>query len=235
MKLIRLYESVLLEGAAESCVAEFGKLLFGDQLGGSEKNTDVENDHATAIYNFTDIDYGPNIKPEVVSAIDHLQGCISTFPEILKPETERVYRGTNIPIMYFIKKGAIPTANISQPYEYNATSKIQSWSDRVSIAKVFGNGDDINKFSADINLDKINLATLIPKISKFKIPVILEYTATEKDFLFKSKYLNKLSEFGNEDEVLRVENSPIVVNAFLNDKWLTQSSRLLINKINELL
>lgn len=233
MKLIKLYESILLEGAAESCVAEFGKLLFGDQLGGSEKNTNIENNHATALYDFTDVDYGPNIKPEVVGAVEHLQTCINTFPEILKPETERVYRGTNIPIMYFIKNGAIPTANISQPYEYKATSKIQSWSDRVSIAKVFGNGDDMKKLSSSINIDNINLGDLIPMLSKIKIPVVLEYVATEKDFLFKSKYLKKLSEFENEDEVLRIENTPIVVNAYLNDKWLSQSSRLLINKINE--
>lgn len=239
MKLVNLYEYVIREGAAESCVAEFGKLLFGDQLGGSEKNTDVEDSHASTVSDFTNIDYGPNIKPEIVTAVEHLQGCINTYPEILKPETEKVYRGTTIPIISFIKNGQIPTNTIPQPYEYRAKSKIQSWTDDIKIAKIFrGTEDntDINRFSRTISTDELqnaNVNALIAQITKFKIPVVIEYVATEKDFLFKSKYLNKLSEFENENEVLRIENNPIIVNAYLNDKWLNNTSRLLISKINE--
>ena len=59
--------------------------------------------------------------------------------------------------------------------------------------------------------------------------------ASPKDFLFKGEYLNQLSEFGTEHEVIRVDNSPINVKAYLNDKWLTNSSRNLIERINDLL
>lgn len=233
MKLVKIYESVLRENDAQSCMARFGDILFGDQLGGNEKNTDTENQHLKAVYNFTDFDFGANMKPEMVKAIEDLKGCIKTYPEVLKPETEMVYRGTSAPIMWFIKNGMIPTKDVPQPYEYRANSPIQSWTDKIDNAKVFGEAEDLNEFCRTHNIDDISFEMLIPKITKFTIPVILEYKATEKDFLFKSKYLNKLSEFVNENEVIRVDNSPILVIAHLNKKWLSMASERLLNNIND--
>lgn len=236
MKLVKLYESVLREGAAQSCVAEFGKILFADQLGGgNEKNTSIENKHAKAVYDFTDFNFGENMKPEIKKAINDLQKCVFTYPEILKPDAEIVYRGTSAPIMWFIKNGLIPTKDVPQPYEYKAKSPIQSWTDTFDNATVFGEAEDLNEFCRFNDITDVRLENLIPKISKFTIPVILEYKATEKDFLFKSKYLNKMSEFDGENEVIRVENYPIYVNTYLNDKWLSSASRQLLNKINDLL
>ena len=50
-------------------------------------------------------------------------------------------------------------------------------------------------------------------------------------FLFKGEYLNQMSEFGTEHEVIRVDNAPIEVDAYLNEKWLSSASRQLIRKI----
>lgn len=233
MKLVKLYESVLRENEAQACVARFGDILFGDQLGGAEKNTDIENKHVKAVYNFTDFEFGANMKPAMSQAIDDLQGCISTYPEILKPDAEMVYRGTSAPIMWFIKNGMLPTKEVPQPYEYKAKSPIQSWTDNFDNAKVFGEAEDLNEFCRLHDIDEVRLEMLIPKISRFTIPVILEHKATEKDFLFKSKYLNKLSEFSEENEVIRVENYPIVVMAHLNRKWLSSASERLLTKIND--
>jgi len=236
MKLVKLYESVLREGAAESCVAEFGKVLFGDQLGGNEKNTNIEDKHLKAVYNFTDFDFGENMKPEIQQAISDLQSCMTTYPEILKPKTEKVFRGTSAPIMEFIKNHKLPTYNETAPFIYKAKSPIQSWSEYESIAEGFGEADNFNDFSSEIDdFNDLKLETIIPKLRNQKIPVILIYKATPKDFLFKGEYLNQLSEFGTEHEVIRVDNNPIEVEAYLNEKWLSYSSRRLLKLINELL
>ena len=233
MKLVKLYESVLRENEAQACVTRFGDMLFADQLGGNEKNTNIEDKHATAVYNFTDFDFGANMKPEIKQAIDDLQRCIKTYPEILKPETEKVYRGTSAPIIWFINNGMIPTKDVPQPYEYKAKSPIQSWTDTFDNAKVFGEAEALNEFCRIYDIDGVNIEWLMPRVSRMTIPVILEHKATEKDFLFKSKYLNKLSEFEGENEVLRVENYPITVMAHLNRKWLSNSSEKLLNMIND--
>ena len=237
MKLVKLYESVLRESAAESCIAEFGNILFADQLGGGdEKNTGIENKHAKAVYKFTDFDFGKNIKPEIQNAIINLQKCMTTYPEVLKPNIQKVFRGASAPIMEFIKNGKLPTYNETEPFLYKARSPIQSWSEYESVAERFGEAEKLNDFSRSINdFNNLRLEMLIPKLSKMRIPVILVYTATPKDFLFKGEYLNKMSEFGTEHEVIRVDDSPIEVEAYLNEKWLSLASRNLIRRINELL
>lgn len=233
MKLVKLYEAVIREGAAESCVATFGKVLFGDQLGGDEKNTGIENKHAKAVYNFTDFDFGENMKPEIEQAIVDLQGCMSTYPEILKPKVEKVFRGTSAPIMEFIKNGKLPTYNETAPFVYRARSPIQSWTEYESVAESFGEAEKLNQLTNEYDFSNSSINEIIPKLAKIRIPVILEYKATPKDFLFKGEYLNQLSEFGTEHEVIRVDNTPIQVEAYLNEKWLNNNSRRLLNKLNE--
>ena len=235
MKLVKLYESVLREGKAQSCVAEFGKVLFGDQLGSTEKNTNIEDKHLKAVYNFTDFDFGENMKPEIQHAISDLQTCMSTYPEILKPKTEKVFRGTSAPIMLFIKNGKLPTYNRTQPYLYKAKSPIQSWSEYESIAETFGEAEELNELTRRNDFSDAGLEQIIPELHNIRIPIILVYVASPKDFLFKGEYLNQLSEFGTEHEVIRVDNSPINVKAYLNEKWLTYESRNLLDRINNLL
>jgi len=249
MKLRKLYEGVLKEGNAQACIAEFGKVLFGDQLGDQlgreEANTDSEDDHVTALNTFTDYGFGKNIKPEVMDAIYGLQSCMSTYPEILKPKTEMVYRGTSAPIISFIKNGQIPTLNTTQPYLYKANTPIQSWSEYESVAESFGDAENFNKFTNTylsspvvqglIDAGEINLTELVEELGDIRIPIILIYKATSEDFLFKGKYINKLSEHGSEHEVIRVDDKPVMTKAYLNDKWVSHNSRTLIDKLNELL
>jgi len=235
MKLVKLYEAVLKENDAQACVARFGDVLFGDQLGGKEKNTKIEDKHAKAVYNFTDFDFGENMKPEIEQAISDLQGCMSTYPEILKPKTEKVFRGTSAPIMEFIKNHKLPTYNETAPFIYRAKSPIQSWSEYESVAESFGDAEKLNQLTRQYDFSKSSINEIIPMLSKIRIPVILVYIATPKDFLFKGEYLNQMSEFGTEHEVIRVDNSPIKVDAYLNEKWLSSESKKLMTKLNKLL
>jgi hypothetical protein len=152
------------------------------------------------------------------------------------PKSEMVFRGASAPIMEFIKNGKLPTHNETQPFIYKARSPIQSWSESRDVAEKFGEAEKFNEFSRYVsNFDELRLEMLIPKISNMRVPVILQYMATPEDFLFKGKYLNKLSEFGGEQEVIRVDNTPIKVEAYLNEKWLTYPSIKIINQINNLL
>jgi hypothetical protein len=235
MKLIKLYENILNENSAQSCVAQFGGVLFGDQLGGDEKNTGIENKHVKAVNNFTDYDFGKNIRPEIIQSIKGLQDCMSTYPEVLKPKTEMVFRGASAPIMEFIKNGKLPTFNETQPFTYVARSPIQSWTEYESTAEDFGSAEKLNELSNQRDFDDMRLEDIIPMLKKIRIPVILQYRATPNDFLFKGEYLNKLSEFSGEHEVIRVDDSPIETNAYLNEKWLSYPSIKLLKRINELL
>ena len=235
MKLLTLYEGVIKEGQANHCVANFGKVLFGDQLGGGEKNTGGEQDHAEAVYNFTDYDFGENINDVVQDAILNLRDCMRVYPEILVPENELVYRGTSAPIMTFINEGLIP-AEAPQPYMYKARSPIQSWSDNIKTAQIFGDGEDLNTLANDLGVEEIKnirLNELIPMLKRVTVPVILEYRANSKEFLFKGKYLNKLSEHPDESEVLRISIDRLPTLAHLNSKWVNRNARVLIERIND--
>jgi hypothetical protein len=235
MKLVKLYESVLREGDAEACVSKFGKILFADQLGGDEKNTNIEDKHLDALYNFTDSDFGRDTNPYLIKAVNNLRNCMDMYPEVLKPDGEMVYRGTCAPVSWFINNGAIPTKKSPQPYEYRSKNHVQSWTNDSYVAGEFSGKHNLNDFC---RLNKVNYddaESMIPRISKTRIPVVLEYKATEKDFLFKSKYFNILSDISDEHEVLRVENSPIMVMAYLNTQWLSLDAERLLVKINEML
>lgn len=233
MKLINLYESILNENGVQACINKFGDILFADQLGGNEKNTDVEDGHLKAVNSFTDFDFGENIKPEVLQAISNLKDCMSTFPEVLKPNNDNVFRGTNAPIIDFIKNGKIPTARVSVPYLYKARTKLQSWSEDDTTAKLFGSGAvRLNQITDMYDFSEASLDEIIEEIKDIRVPVILIHKATPSDFLFKGKYLNKISEFETEDEVIRFDDSPIQVEALLNDKWLSLTSIRLIDNIN---
>lgn len=236
MKLIKLYEGIIRENNAQSCVSKFGEILFANPLGGDEKNTKLEDKYVKTIYNFTDYDFGNNLKPAVEKAIIDLKDCMSTYPEVLKPTVEVVFRGASAPIIEFIRNGRLPTYNEAEPFVYRARSPIQSWTEYESVAENFGDGTKLNELAKFIDdYDELTLDFLIPKLLKIRIPVILIYKSSSKDFLFKGEYLNKLSSFGTEHELIRVEDTPIKVNAYLNEKWLSMASVRLINKLNDLL
>jgi hypothetical protein len=235
MKLVKIYEDIIREGKAESCVAEFGKVLFGDQLGKDEKNTGIENKHAKAVYNFTSFDFGENMKPEIKQAIISLQGCMSTYPEVLKPNNQKVFRGTSAPLITFINNGIIPKYNETAPYLYKPKSPIQSWTEYESSAETFGDAEHLNRLGVMYDFTDGTMDDLVEEIGNIRIPIIMVYTATEKDFLFKGEYLNQLSEFGSEHEVLRIDGKPINVNAYLNDKHLNKGARIIMNRLDQLL
>jgi hypothetical protein len=241
MKILNLYEHIIIENSVEACVKQFGHQLFGDELGGSEKNTGTENSYVRDINDFTDNMYGEETPPELIKGLKNLKGCIKQYPEVLIPEKTTVYRGTTIPLSYFIKNKIKINTLEPIPYIYKASGKVQSWTPNFDIASIFGNHDSINSFSEGFNLEnyqnKETRQNLLNQVlnAKIRIAFVLSYVTNPKEFLFKSKYFKMLSKSTHEDEILRVENTPIQVMAKFNnheDVFLTLNSLKLIKVIN---
>jgi len=241
MKILKLYEHIILENSVEACVNKFGQQLFGDELGGTEKNTGIENSYVRDINDFTDNMYGEETTPELVNDLKNLKNCVKQYPEVLIPEKTTVYRGTTIPLSYFIKNKVKINTLEPFPYIYKAKGKIQSWTPNFDVASIFGNQDDINSFSENFNIgdyqSKEARQNLLNEVlnSNIKIAFVLSYVTNPKEFLFKSKYFRMLSKNTHEDEILRIENKPIQVMAKFNDHddiFLSLNGLKLIKVIN---
>jgi hypothetical protein len=242
MKIYKLYESVLTEGEITSCVKKFGHELFGHELGGTEANTGIENQYVRDIADFTDNMYGEEVTPEFVSAMKNLKGCMGEYPEVLIPESTKVYRGITIPLKYFVSKKQIINLVSPNPYIYKASSKIQSWSNEYDIAATFGNHDTLNELASNIDFKELNspeerrdmLNDMIDE--DLRIAFVLEYMTNSDEFIFKSKYFRMLSMAHHEDELIRIDNKAINVLAKFNDHedvFLTGKGLMLMKYINK--
>jgi len=223
LKIVNIYESLINEAEIEACVKSFGYELFGSELGGNEPNTGKENGYVRAISDFTDNKFGEETSSTFVKAIDNLKGCVRQYPEILIPDKTSVYRGTVIPLKYFVDRGQEISLIKPNPYTYKGYSKIQSWSETFDKAATFGNNEMINEIATDIDFNEYStpearqglINELINK--DLRIAFVLEYISNPKEFMFKSKYFRLLSMEKDEDELLRINNNPINVKAHYND------------------
>jgi hypothetical protein len=245
MKIFETYRELITETNVEACVKKFGYELFGHELGGKEKNTGLENVYVRDIQDFTDNQYGEETLPEFMSAIKNLKSCMKQYPEVLMPEKTKVYRGTTIPIKYFITKKEQIDTEKPFSYVYKAKSEIQSWSNNFKIASTFGNqntfGDrnNINEIAKELKLDDYKTPQYRQELLQFlisrnlKIGFILEYTTNPNEFIFNSKYFKMLSTAHHEDELIRITNKPINVMIKFGKVFLSNEGVLLIKLINQ--
>jgi hypothetical protein len=242
MKIYKLYESLINEVEIQACVNKFGYELFATELGGTEKNTGIENQYVRDISDFTDNMYGEDVTPEFISAMKNLKACMQQYPEVLIPEKTKVFRGITIPIKYFIDKKQEINLTSANPYIYKASSKIQSWSTEFDIAATFGNHDTLNEVAANIDFSEFNspqarLDMLQDMVDEdLRVAFILEYVTNTDEFIFKSKYFKLLSKAQHEDELIRINNKPINVLAYFNnheDVFLTVKGLTLMKYINK--
>lgn len=241
MKIFEVYKTLIVEAEIESCVKKFGHQLFGHELGGKEPNTGIENSYVRDISDFTDNKYGEETSTEFVKAVTNLKGCMKQYPEVLIPESTKVYRGITIPVKYFIdKKQQIDLTN-SNPYIYKARNKIQSWSDSFDIASTFGNHDTLNEVAKQIDFTELGTPQARQQLLKelinedLRVAFVLEYHTNPQEFIFKSKYFKLLSMAHHEDELLRIDNKPVKVLAKFNDHedvFLTGKGLTLMKYIN---
>lgn len=231
MKLFKLYESVLAEGDIESCIKLFGHEIFGDELGGSEKNTPTEDRYHDEIKDFTDNMYGDSLTPEFIEAVKNMKACMGKYPEVLVPENTIAYRGTMIPLAYFIDEGIEINLNGPTPYIYRAKTKIQSWTTNIKTANNFGDNEHIDdfsynfKFDDDVNEKLANEWIHDMLAENMRISFNLAYRTNPDDFMFKPKYFDMLAYHGDENELIRINNKPINVDALLKTEGQGALSR----------
>ena len=147
---------------------------------------------------------------------------MSSYPEVLHPQGT-VFRGTRMSLEQFMKINYKPST--WNKIEFIEPSPIQSWSENEEVAEDFA-ASQIDRYTYDMIslINKANDSDIKsiheqhPELfEKFKVGLLIMHEATPEQFLFKAKYFNYLSQAGEnvgdaEDEVLRIDNRPIVVN-----------------------
>lgn len=222
MKLYKIYESLLSENNAEACIKKLGYELFSDELGGNEKNTPVENRFVDAIFDFTDNAYGEELTPDFIEMVKTLKACMNQYPEVLLPDDTIIYRGTVIPLKYFVINKQPINIKSGNEYIYRAYSTVQSWTTNHDVANDFGRNTMIDVLATEIDPLDYNTSESRKELLKYLIDVDLRISFTlvhrtnPNDFLFKDKYFSRLSANGYESEVIRINNGPLKLVAYIN-------------------
>ncbi len=227
-----------------SCLDKFGKELFGDQFGGHEKNTRLEDEYVKLINQFGAIAFGQGIDPKFISAMVDLKKCMSTFPDVLINEPETIYRGSNMPLSFFIKN-RIKISEEPVDYTYNPRTIVQSWTPNIVISKIFSKPNNvINKIGSNFieyhkkglkAEDKFFTEILTkPEYLNAQIPIIYITQSNESEFLFKHKYFNELTKT-DEDELIRVSMEPIKVKLKVDFSHLSPYAKKFANSFNDIL
>lgn len=221
MKIYKLYEQTLVENQVDKCVKLYGKELFGSMFG-KERDTENEKDILFQIKRFTVMGFGKMLSKKFVENILKLRDCMSVYPDILQPEGI-AYRGTKIKLGTLIKNKNKLNKSGEFQFAYKPKAIIQSWTSSYDVALEFANkhGGDNNELEDIMSHlngltsieDKIDFLESETNLLDMNIPVVYSHDATPDSFLFKSKYFSSLSEIDSEDELLRIDNSPIKVNA----------------------
>jgi hypothetical protein len=209
LKIKNIYENLITEAQSEACVRDFGKKLFDDQMGGSEPNTRKENGILNMLQDFSDNEYGAKMNPQFLRSLSELKNCLTTYPSVLMPNGV-VYRGSNIPLSTLIgmtKSGGISTTG-EFIYSYKPKSPVQSWTEKITVAKKFA-----DKAKKDLNLAVLSpfkveypklkgidqkkfMQAISDKLDTVKVPVIISHVASPSSFLFNGKSFNRLSRYG---------------------------------------
>ena len=81
---------------------------------------------------------------------------MKSYPEVLVPETTKVYRGLTLPVSEFINSKHIIDTKQLFDYTYKTPYLIQSWSTSFDIASSFGNNEVLNEIADQLDLSNYN-------------------------------------------------------------------------------
>jgi hypothetical protein len=246
MKVLQLYENILIENGTNSCTAKFGQELFGQEFGGNEKDTPTEKSYAKLIGDFSSEHYGKALKNKFVQAMQTLKGCMSQYPEVLIPDSQPIYRGLTIPVSYFFEHHQPILTKEPFTYLYTAPNVVQSWTLNFDVASIFGNNMDINMLGQTMvedghnkNMDTARafIESIRPQLATTMVPIVMVHKPNKNEFLFKAKYFSLLSNNPHEEELIRISNKPINVKAKFNDHsdvFITHDGMVLLNVISKM-
>lgn len=136
--------------------SDFGKIVFGDEdafakLQGSEAGDEPDTESENDLWNTLEswITYGGvDRKRELEARIDDLRDLAKKYPKFFKPSTSIgtiMYRGL-VDIGKILKSVSVEDYDdwvltsdwyvvLTKPYKYTSSSSIQSWTNKISIAK----------------------------------------------------------------------------------------------------
>jgi len=229
MKLVKLYEAVIREGKAQSCLVKFGKELFDPQLSRGndvEPNTEIENDYLKLVDQFTTYHHGRALRPAFIDAMKSLKSCVSSYPEVLQPEGA-AYRGFNLPLSELLAQYEDISDDLESggvfDFVYSSQSIIQSWTSDKYAAEDFAKVSpfllqSINRYKtvADNPQELVEFAKdLYEHMKDVSIPIVITLNTSSDDFLFKARYFMFLSQHEYEEELLRVNNQPTRVSGVI--------------------
>ena len=209
------FKTFLTEQKTSECEARFGEYLFGELKPFYKKEKEADTPTEKMIFSFVkDFIVGEydrkGVDSVLIHAFNELKKCQKDYPEVIKPNSKTLYRGIGI------DKGDVKNIKDLKPsskrkiwgdptsvgvYKYAGRSKVQSWSESFGTAFDFASGPN--------NMNKI--------------PVVLEYTFSEKALLFNTKFLNSLSKdvgYSQENEIIRIENKPINTKVYILDEHI---------------
>jgi len=226
--LVKIYEEVLSESGAKSCIARFGKELFDPQLSRDgkdiEPNTKTEDNYLELISQFTLSHHGKESTTRFVNAMGDLKSCMSAYPEVLKPEGV-AYRGTSMHLSKLLNQFDDITDDLRDGGEFSFTYKpnslVQSWTADEYTAEGFTNKSSwlvqyINKYEQVKDVPEeleMFIEGLILDMDNITCPIVVSLKTNKDDFLFKAKHFMFLSQHEYEEEFIRINNRPTRVNA----------------------
>jgi hypothetical protein len=203
-----------LTEASQKCDEIFGKYLFGEFTkyynSVKEMDTPQEKQIFSLIRNFIRGEYVGKTRDEIlVKALFDLHKCKSKYGKILKPKTSVLYRGITISKKDVnidkLKKDSPLNLDFEKSFDYvyKGRSKVQSWTDNYKTAIYFAE----ETWEETPNRNELYIA-------------ILKANFKQSEILFDSSFLNTLSKsvgYGEENEIIRIENKPIKVKAYLSN------------------
>lgn len=206
-------ELIMEKKITQKCFEKFQNTLFGSnkRFYGKivEPNTKEEEGIWREMLKFVSGEYMgfEKTSKSLIHALMSLKACTKDYPNVLKPDTKKIYRGTSVKAQDLIKRFKLKTSDVDammigdlagfkteylngspymvtkKPYTYAPTSKVQSWTSDVTTA--IGFSDD-------------NVKDL------YDVPVIVQKTFPENELLFNTKFMNTLHASRDEFEIIRI-------------------------------
>ena len=209
-----------------ACIKKFGDYLFGEYSEWYKKNMETNTIPEEDVWNrFTQFIFGMGMNkgkdPKLVKGLKELQKCVDSYPEILKPKKNELYRGSKLPI------SQLKSDYIDKWSDAKLKSVIYWIVDRGYLQGLHpaGAGDDINKFIPMAYWSNDNAYLTVDR-GKFKYSPSSQFQSwSEKESVarqFSSKAQNNKE--GNVGCVLKAKFKPSEL--LFNSKFIDRISGL---------
>lgn len=206
--------------AEDVCLQKFGKVLFGDVLGG-EKDTPYEKALSNKLRIFFGLHGQFSERDKLVDAFRELKKCTGHFPKELSPNTGIIYRGVRRTATDLIKvkdwKYVDQTKEmIVGTVKYESRYPIQSWTTNSMIAWGFASSGVVaKKFQQG------------EKVEGGYYPCVFMGVVNKNDLLFSSDFIERFKAkaglgIRNEFEIVRISNEPFTCKVMVRMKDLNR-------------